>query len=208
MMSHEEKPRKILKGFIVFEGLDGAGTTTQSRLLAEGLTKSGRANRLDCEPTGMETGKLIRRVLSGELSCHPGTLAALFVADRYEHIHGKEGILSRLEAGELVISDRYIFSSLAYQSLGVDFDTVFAMNALFPLPEYLVFIETDPGECEKRLAGRSSKEIFETLEQQRRVEALYHRVMELFADSGMQLVRLDGMDPPEILAEKVWSSLF
>jgi dTMP kinase len=207
MQSGDDQNWAILKGYTVFEGLDGAGTTTQAKLLASRFNEAEIPARLGCEPTKGETGKIIRRALSGELPCHPGTLAALFVADRYEHIHGADGVLTHLAGGFQVISDRYLFSSLAYQSLGIDFDTVFRMNALFPLPEHLIFIETDPAECEKRMSERSNKEIFETLELQKRVDANYRRVLELFSDTGMKIFRLDGLEKPEELSQKVWSCI-
>ncbi len=197
----------ILPGYIVFEGLDGAGTTTQALLLAETMKRSGIPVWPTFEPTSGDVGVLIRRILGASIECHPGTLAALFVADRYEHLYGKGGILSRLQKGFKVIGDRYLFSSLAYQSLDVDFEHVYEINSRFPLPGHLIFLDMEPEECERRMNGRESRELFENIEMQRRVRALYERTLELYRDRGMNIHRLDGLLPREDLAEKVWSIL-
>lgn len=109
----------ILKNFVVFEGLDGTGTTSQIRLLQEAFASRGRQDAVlfTCEPTDGSIGKLIREALSGTVDFDAQTIAYLFGADRCEHIHGKEGILAQLRAGKAVFSDRYLFSSLAYQGL-------------------------------------------------------------------------------------------
>jgi dTMP kinase len=202
-----EKEDRILPGYIVFEGLDGAGTTTQSLLLSEKMKLAGVPVWPTFEPTSGETGLLIRKILGGTLQCHPGTLAALFVADRYEHLYGKGGIISRLEKGFRVIGDRYLFSSLAYQSLDVDFEHVYEINSSFPLPEYLFFLDIEPEECEKRMTRRESRELFENLAMQRRVQELYERTLELYRDRGMKMYRFNGLLPKEDLAENIWSIL-
>ncbi len=197
----------ILPGYIVFEGLDGAGTTTQSLLLSEKMKQAGMLVWPTFEPTSGDVGVLIRKVLGGSVQCHPGTLAALFVADRHEHLHGTGGILSRLKKGFRVIGDRYLFSSLAYQSLDVDFAHVHEINSHFPLPEYLFFLDIEPEACERRMTGRESRELFENLAMQRRVQELYERTLEIFRNRGMKIHRLDGLLSKEELAEKVWSIL-
>lgn len=197
---------KILEGYTVFEGLDGAGTTTQAKQLAARLESEGFASWMTFEPTSGNVGQLIRKHLSGELQCHPGTLAALFVADRYEHLYGKEGILSQLDKGIQVVGDRYFFSSLAYQSLEIDFDEVLSRNCSFPLPQRLIYIDTDPEECERRMAERDQKELFDEISLQKRVRELYERAFSLYEDSGMELYRFDGSLPREVLSEKIWSA--
>lgn len=197
----------ILRGYIVFEGLDGAGTTTQSLMLHEKLKSTGIPSWLTFEPTSGDVGQLIRKFLKGDLRCHPGTLAALFAADRHEHLYGEEGIISRLDRGTKVIGDRYLFSSLAYQSMEVDFERVLELNGRFPLPEQLVYIDIDPGECERRMSGRSSRDLFENIAMQERVRGLYEKTLGLFADGGMAVHRVDGTLPQEELSEKVWSLL-
>ena len=97
----------ILKNFVVFEGLDGTGTTSQIRLLREAFAARGRQDAVyfTCEPTDGSIGKLIREALSGAVGLDAQTIAYLFGADRCEHIYGKEGILEQLRTGKAVFSD-------------------------------------------------------------------------------------------------------
>src|SRR5574344_547585 len=105
----------IINNYIVFEGIDGAGTTTQIKKLSEHFQNENIY--VTAEPTTNETGKFLRRMLKGEFSVDERTASYLFAADRCEHIFGKDGIKEQVEKGKLVLSDRYIFSSLAYQSV-------------------------------------------------------------------------------------------
>lgn len=129
---------EIIRGFIVFEGLDGAGTTTQAGLLEKKFKEEGITCSAGFEPTDNFIGKIIRRILRGEEEVAPGTLAKLFAADRHEHLYNNSsGIIARCRRGEIVISDRYLFSSLAYQSIIFGFDRVLKLNSEYPLPEHL-----------------------------------------------------------------------
>ena len=196
----------VLDRFIVLEGLDGAGTTTQLRLAAEKLAASGRPHFCTSEPTGHAVGLLIREVLTGRRSVHPLTLALLFAADRSEHLRASEGgILARLERGELVLSDRYLFSSLAYQSLECDFEHVRSLNAGFPLPRDVVFLDTPVKESQRRLNGRAGPELFDGAHLQDRILDNYRRAFELFRESGLRLHVLDGTLPPADIFGKFWN---
>ncbi|HUJ75486.1 MAG TPA: dTMP kinase, partial [bacterium] len=102
----------ILQRFAVLEGLDGAGTTTQLRLLSERLAREGTPHFATWEPTEGATGRMLRAILAREVRAHPRTVALLYAADRSEHIYEPQvGMEARARRGELVISDRYIFSS-------------------------------------------------------------------------------------------------
>ena len=148
----------ILGRFIVLEGLDGAGTTTQLGLLQEAVHRRGDHCVATCEPTGGPIGRMLRKVLRGDLRMEPCTLALLFAADRSEHLHRQpDGVLAQLRTGSIVASDRYLFSSLVYQSLECSPDYVTALNARFPLPRHLFFIDTPPELCQQRLAARRQK---------------------------------------------------
>ena len=105
----------ILKNFIVLEGIDGAGTSTQLNLLKNRL--SPEKTVYTAEPTTLSTGRFLRSVLRGDEKLTPETTAFLFAADRQEHVYGTGGIVESCTSGKLVISDRYVFSSLAYQSI-------------------------------------------------------------------------------------------
>lgn len=102
--------------FIVFEGLDGCGKTSQIDILARRLKEKGEKVYVTAEPTNYETGLYLRRILSESLEKDIYLLAALFLADRIEHItHPEKGIKKYLDDGYTVICDRYYYSSLAYQ---------------------------------------------------------------------------------------------
>ena len=103
----------ILKNFIVFEGIDGAGTSTQIKRLAEHFDNDKIF--VTAEPTTAETGKFLRRMLKDDFKVDEKTAAFLFAADRSEHIFGKGGIIDQTEKGKIVISDRFYDSTTAYQ---------------------------------------------------------------------------------------------
>lgn len=183
----------VLKNFWVLEGLDGAGTTTQLRNIEKALSLTNKDFFITQEPTSFETGKLIRRILSGEIKAEQSTIAYLFAADRDNHLNNsKDGIITQINKGKLVISDRYLFSSLAYQSIGFDYGKISDLNKDFPYPEYIIFIDTPADDCIKRIDARGEKkEIFEKLEYQKKVHANYEKCFEKLPE-GCHLLRIDG----------------
>ena len=201
------RDRKILSNFVALEGIDGAGTTTQLNKIAAECQKNGLRYFATCEPTEMDSGRLIRKVLSGKLPVSPGTLARMFVADRYEHVYGDGGIISHLEGGEMVVTDRYLFSSLAYQSVECGYEAVYELNREFPLPEILVFLDIPVEVGDKRASERESREIFENRSFQARVRGMYAKAIESHARKGMEVVTIDGTESEENVFEKVWSRI-
>lgn len=199
--------RTILPGFVVLEGIDGSGTTTQLARLARRLDASGLPHAESSEPTGGPIGRLLREALSGSFAACPETVARLFAADRGEHISGAGGILELTSGGTLAISDRYLFSSLAYQGLTCGPELPALLNAPFPLPELLLFFELDPQTAMGRMASRTKLEIYENLDFQKRVAAAYAAVMDSFQDSGMIIVRIAAHETPESIEETIWSSV-
>ncbi|HPB64938.1 MAG TPA: dTMP kinase, partial [Spirochaetales bacterium] len=202
-----QQTRTILEGFVALEGIDGAGTTTQLRRLSARLEAAGVAFSTECEPTPGPVGRLIRQALSGAFDARPETVARLFAADRGEHLYGPGGILERTAAGSLVVSDRYLFSSLAYQGLTCGPDLPAELNAPFPLPELLLFFELDPEIAAERMAARDSLEIYENLAFQRRVDAAYRAVVSSFEGSGMAVVRVDAAASPDEVERTLWSAI-
>ena len=196
----------VRQGFIVFEGIDGAGTTTQSRLLHERLLSAGCASVLTSEPTTRAVGLVIRRVLAGEIPAAPETVAYLFAADRSDHLSAPDGMLAHLAAGELVVCDRYKYSSLAYQTVEADPDLVADLNSRFPDPRIVFFLDLATDAAEARLSGRPSREIYERLEFQEQVRSRYLSVFEQ-VPAEVGVVRLDASLPQDVIAEKVWESL-
>ena len=196
-----------LERFIVFEGGDGAGTTTQLKILGRSLERSGVPHWITSEPTDHPEGLLIRRILAGELSRDPGTLARLYAADRNEHLRGKGGILEHLDRGDTVVCDRYIFSSLAYQGVACGPELPFELNSGFPLPKLLIFFDIQPSLSMERLSSRSSLDIFEELPFQEKVHIAYKEAIGRYYDSGMSVVIVDASRPVEIVASAIRSAI-
>jgi dTMP kinase len=195
----------ILQKFIVLEGLDGAGTTTQLRLLSERLSREGTPHLATFEPTDGQIGKMLRSILARDLRAHPRTIALLYAADRSEHVHDPStGIESRVKKGHLVICDRYLFSSLAYQSIECGLDFVLALNSGFPLPQRLIFLDTPVEVCQERLAERGKAELYDGAAFQTRVRDAYLRAIERYAGTGMQVSLIDGDRPAGIIHGELW----
>lgn len=198
----------VLENFIVLEGLDGSGTTTQLELLEECLASLSIPFFSTFEPTKRKTGRLIRQILKGEEKAHPDTVAFLFAADRNEHLYDPDdGIISHLSRGELVICDRYLFSSLAYQSVTADFDFIWSLNLHFPLPSYLFFLDAPVHICMQRLSGREDKEIFEHSEFQENVLKGYRKTLKRFKNNPFHIHTIDGILPREKVFLKIWEKI-
>ncbi|MFP4383267.1 MAG: dTMP kinase [Spirochaetia bacterium] len=198
----------ILNSFIVLEGLDGAGTTTQSRLLSKKFSAENIPCSITAEPTDLPSGRLIRDILSGRLQADPRTVALLFAADRNEHLYGPGGgIADTVSRGEWVISDRYFFSSLAYQSVECGFSWVLELNNNFPLPQYLIYLDVPVGECRSRISGRDQEELYDPEDFQMKVSRGYEQVLTLYSGTAMEILRIDGLKPPETITDEIWSFL-
>lgn len=191
--------RELWKNLIAVEGIDGAGTTTLTRRLTEELLKQGIPVTSGFEPTDGPIGRLIRRGISGEYSLSRKTLAMLFAADRREHIYGPEGIEETLNSGSLYITDRYFFSSLAYQSMDAPWEWVNTLNAGYPLPGLLIYLHLPASEAMQRISGRGTRDIYETENQQNKVAQLYEKSFSLVSSSEMQILRLDTRQSPETI---------
>jgi dTMP kinase len=202
-----EKSKEVWNRFLVFEGLDGAGTTTQIRLLSDLLAQKGVPNYLTYEPTDTPVGKIIRNILHKKNVVTPETLATLFSADRNEHLYGSGGILEHLQMGDVVLCDRYIFSSLAYQTIACDYDFVWALNERFPLPEYLIFLDLDPSICQERMLSRETQEIFDDTQVQEEIRTQYLRDFRRFKDTDMEIITITGTGDIDRISEKIWNSL-
>lgn len=188
--------------FIVFEGPDGSGKTTQLGRVAEALGSA----ICECEPTTGEIGKQIRRALGGEVDCAPETLALLFAADRCEHVRALEKLL---EDGKTVLCDRYVFSSIAYQGLELDTAWIAEINRRATerlLPDAVVYIDLPTESCMARIArGRDHTEIFETTERISKVRENYERAFAMFP--SLKLIRIDGAQPMEDVTRDILEKL-
>jgi dTMP kinase len=151
-------------------------------------------------------GRLIRTILARSTPARPHTVALLFSADRTEHLwEPGTGIVDRIGKGELVVCDRYLFSSLAYQSIECGFRRVLELNEDFPLPELLVFLDTPVAVSQARLDRRTHRELYDGAGFQARVREGYFQAFEHFGGSGMRVLVLDGDRPVEEIHEAIWT---
>ena len=195
--------------FIVFEGIDGAGKTTQVNLLAQNLASLGREVSLSAEPTTLATGKAIRRALSGEEKKSECEMAAMFVLDRIAHnINSEMGIRALTERGTDVISDRYYYSSLAYQGTATDYEWVKAMNINSPeirRPDLCIYLDLLPEESLERISrGRESLEIYENLEKLTAVRAKFLSVVEDLRRDGESIYVVNAARAAEDIAKEIF----
>ena len=130
--------------------------------------------------------------LRKEIALLPETAAMLFAADRNEHIYGPDGVAARCRRGELVVSDRYLPSSLVYQGLECGDELPARLNRGFPLPQMLIFFDIDPETAQRRMTGRDIKEIYEYLDFQIHVRARYKSLLPQFEAEGVMVEVIDA----------------
>ncbi|MBU1017973.1 dTMP kinase [Patescibacteria group bacterium] len=188
--------------FIAFEGLDGSGSSTQSRLLSEKLEANGHAVLLTKEPTNdSPIGKLIREVLQHKWDCSPEGLQLLFSADRAEHLKNK--IEPALKNGQIVITDRYFFSTIAYGALAVnDVNWFKSLSKHFRIPDITFLFRLDPKTCIERIQGRGSD--FELFEQHDKLETIW-KTYEKIANEYPYFHLIDASNSIEAISEEIWS---
>lgn len=223
-MASSTKQSPCAPRFVVIEGLDGAGTTTQSARVVDALQRMGRPAVLTREPSDGPIGALIRQMLAMRVVAPgksanglPGfkpvsrqALALLFAADRIDHLDAE--IIPALDRGSIVVSDRYYHSSLAYQAdpagadappdQPLDLDWVSALNSRARAPDLTIFLDASVDLCLDRLSGRSRRDIFETREQLSELARGYAQVLEYLHASGEQIIRLDAsLERAELTAQ-------
>jgi dTMP kinase len=200
-MSPARKPARRGR-LIVLEGLDGAGTTTQLERLAAALRAEGHSVLATREPSDGPVGMLIRQALTGRLVLPGGagplaseTLALLYAADRTDHLRAR--VLPALEAGQVVLSDRSVLSSLAYQGASLPMDWVEGLNAYAVPADLTLFVEVPTSVAARRRAARGGpEELFDAEEKQRRISRQYEAAIRL-RGKREHVVRIDGDQPVE-----------
>ena len=191
------------------EGIDGSGTSTQIKKLVERDLNKFVAT---AEPTKKETGLFLRKMLGGDFSVDSKTAAYLFAADRCEHIYGKDGVIDLLNQGKIVVSDRYFFSSLAYQSVSCGNELPRLLNSQFPLPEILFYFYIDPEISLKRVEDRNEKkEIYEKIDYQKKTAALYEEVINEYSKpelkGEMKIIKIDASKSIEEISQIIWQNV-
>lgn len=162
--------------FIVFEGIDGSGTSTQSTLLAEFFRSGGHTAHLTSEPSSGPIGNLIRQGMKGRVvfakneisdknvnQLFDEQMAYLFAADRHDHLYNEvDGIVRLVDSGAIVISTRYYFSSLAYHSSNLEeYNFVASLNQNFPAPDLVIYLDNPVEISLERINQRAFKDEYE-----------------------------------------------
>ncbi|MCF8090570.1 MAG: dTMP kinase [Desulfotignum sp.] len=197
--------------FVVFEGLDGSGKTTQMARLQKRLTRMGIDAVATCEPTEGPVGALIRQMLAGRIITDPRTLAALFAADRTDHLVTPDtGVTALMEKGRMVLCDRYYFSSYAYHATDMDLEwviTLNAVNAQILKPDLTLFIDVAPNTCLERIrAGRTHLDLFEKIDILTRVRDNYFAAFERLKDQETVKV-VDGNASEDEVEQAIWHQI-
>ena len=191
--------------FIVFEGIDGAGKTTQIELLASKLTAMGESVHVTAEPTTNESGKALRRALSGKEKKSECEMAAMFVLDRIGH---NAQINELTDAGTTVISDRYYYSNLAYQGMSTDYAWVRKMNIDCPeirRPDACIYLDLTPEESLARISkGRESVEIYENLEKLTEVRNAFYTAIEDLRGDGEKIFIVSANRTVEEISNEIF----
>ncbi|MCL4388086.1 dTMP kinase [Candidatus Marsarchaeota archaeon] len=183
--------------FIVIEGIDGSGKTTQAKALCKSLSKLGYGVVEEREPTDGAIGKFIRQVLGEKIKIDLLSLQLLFVADRNEHVKA----IKRTMESSIIICDRYYYSTIAYgEASGIERKYLEEMNSIFPAPDKTFFINLSPEKAVKRLASsRTEMEIFEKLDFMERISKAYSKFRE------PNIERVDGDGKIEEVTERLLS---
>jgi len=181
--------------FIVFEGLDGSGKTTQLKRLAAHFAKQaqGVSFLATKEPTDGTLGNLARHVLLGDTPLSTDAFALLFAADRVEHIIRE--VQPALEAGTFVLCDRFVYSNMAFQGTALPQEVIASYNeraVSLATPDLTIFIDVSPEECTRRIVStRKNLEIYDGMEFAREIRNLYMKAFECYGER-MPVKIVDG----------------
>lgn len=189
---------KMTGKFIVFEGLDGSGVTTQATLLRNYFVNKDRDAVLTKEPTDGLVGGLVKACLRGEWKTDPLTLQRLFVVDRSHHLSSE--IEPALKNDKIVICDRYILSTLCFGGIYAPLDVLKQLNIHFRKPNLTFFIDTHPRVCMERMKkARHHVELFEEEQKLEQIRRNFISLKNYFSETYF----IDGNRRPEEIAEEV-----
>lgn len=193
--------------FIVLEGIDGSGTTTQAELLKKYFISQQQKAVISPEPTEGKIGKLIREFLSSKDLFNSSEkfdeqMAYLFTADRYYHLYNNEdGVYKLITENVNVISTRYYFSSLAYNSKNAEeFNFVWNLNQKFPPPDIVIYFNIPVKLALKRISDRPYQEIYEN---EKKLEKVKENFDHIFADYKGIILKIDATESKQNIHQQI-----
>jgi dTMP kinase len=197
--------------FIALEGIDGSGKSTQVKLLSDKLKKEGFKIYTTFEPTDSPIGSVIKNIFRHRIEADHRTIAGLYVSDRLDHLLNKtNGILKKMEEGYTVVTDRYYFSSYAYQGTHMSMDWVIQANSLSAellRPDLTIFIDVQPEVSMQRLSeGRDMIQLYESLENLHNVRSKYLEAFDKLKNEEKVFIT-DGNRPVDAIANDVWTKV-
>ncbi len=182
--------------FIVFEGIDGSGKSTQIKMLGKYLRERGIPCHLTGEPTDSPFGGMLRNCLSGRIETDEYTIAALFAADRLDHIfHRENGILRKLQEGKTVLCDRFYLSSFAYNGGMADDEWVISLNKVAReklKPDLTIFLDLSSEESMNRVLRRGETDRYETAERQIKIRNRYFELFKRFPEENVVIIHSEA----------------
>lgn len=208
----------IQGSFLVIEGIDGSGTTTQCKLLESRFKEAGLPVRMTREPSDGPIGNMLRQALTGRLlvhgatgarALHANTMALLFAADRMDHLDAT--VLPNLAENVTVISDRYYHSSLAYQSLTSSNPQeaeswILSLNRFAKAPDLTLVIDVSGETAESRRASRKqNQELYEERELQMKLASYYMKLEQHFPNQN--IVHIDGEMSVDEISQAIWKEV-
>lgn len=206
------KKKNVSKGnFIAFEGIDGSGKSTQIRMLNARMKEQGIYCYTTMEPTDSPIGSLIHQIMMGRIKTDNKVIAALFVADRLDHLlNDVNGIVNKINEGTTVITDRYYFSSYAYHSVDMPMDWVIKANeqsSNILRPTVTVFIDISPDVAIERIAkNRFHQELFEKKSRLFKVREKYLEAFDKLREEEC-IIKVDGNRSEQEIADDIWEKI-
>lgn len=206
------KKKNVSKGnFIAFEGIDGSGKSTQIRMLDARMKEQGIYCYTTMEPTDSPIGSLIHQIMMGRIKTDNKAIAALFVADRLDHLlNDVNGIVNKINEGTTVITDRYYFSSYAYHSVDMPMDWVIKANeqsSNILRPTVNVFIDISPDVAIERIAkNRFHQELFEKKSRLIKVREKYLEAFDKLKEEEC-IIKVDGNRSEQEIADDIWEGI-
>ncbi len=199
--------------FIVLEGIDKAGKTTQAELLKDYLINQGDSAIISSEPTEGVIGKLIRKAMQNQVfvmkdkAKFDEQMAYLFAADRHYHLYNEvDGIYKLIhQDNSHVIATRYYFSSLAYNTNNQEeFDFVYGLNKRFPNPDLVIYLDISLDIALSRLENALYKEVYETQEKLQQVKDNYQQIFQSYKG---KILKIDAKNSIEEIHQRITAYL-